>query len=115
MKTIRFVCYAWVVSYRGTWIETHRLTPLARHNASYLIEVRGLKLQYRRLLDHHAGRSYLIEVRGLKLTNSHLLYKTTRVVSYRGTWIETNIEHQDIQYAKVVSYRGTWIETTRPK
>ena len=33
------------------------------------------------------------------------------VVPYIGTWIETNIEHQDIQYAKVVPYIGTWIET----
>ena len=92
-----------------------------------------MKLQYRRLLDHHAGRSYLIEVRGLKLTNSHLLYKTTRVVSYRGTWIETDVVYRNPNNAqsylievrglkllrtktksrteKVVSYRGTWIET----
>ena len=33
------------------------------------------------------------------------------VVSYRGTWIETQTALNRLQAAFVVSYRGTWIET----
>ena len=55
---------------------------------SYLIEVRGLKP------DETANKlieegSYLIEVRGLKLVCGELNNWGYKVVSYRGTWVET--------------------------
>ena len=55
--------------------------------------------------------SYLIEVRGLKLQRLKWLVCVLLVVSYRGTWIETHLYTEQKNGETVVSYRGTWIET----
>ena len=99
-----------VVSYRGTWIETHNLS-----KALYIINV--------------------VSYRGtwIETPTAQMARLRTAVVSYRGTWIETLINSPTviaqmsylievrglkllivvkyIYYTLVVSYRGTWIET----
>ncbi len=54
--------------------------------ASYLTEVRGLKLMNDIALEI-AFKSYLTEVRGLKW-NLALISQLRQVVPHRGTWIE---------------------------
>ena len=99
-----------VVSYRGTWIETFYRVPLRTLWKSYLIEVRGLKPLCNDLSSPH-NQSYLIEVRGLKQIEGANLKFDLKVVSYRGTWIETALFRMISTCMNVVSYRGTWIET----
>ena len=77
---------------------------------SYLIEVRGLKLA-RRGCDKDRIASYLIEVRGLKRSTGLYRTMTAKVVSYRGTWVETVLTDIAPERKVVVSYRGTWVET----
>ena len=62
----------------------------AHNMGSYLIEVRGLKLRCR-WQPKVMLPSYLIEVRGLKLGLACTVRRQYRVVSYRGTWVETSI------------------------
>ena len=99
-----------VVSYRGTWIETCLEGWGNAYVMSYLIEVRGLKLEILKAFEF-MEKSYLIEVRGLKLILLVVSYQSFKVVSYRGTWIETIICKPANRLKIVVSYRGTWIET----
>ena len=60
---------------------------------SYLIEVRGLK-QGVTADERNTIKSYLIEVRGLKQDDFVRNIRTYGVVSYRGTWVETQVVNE---------------------
>ena len=61
-----------VVPYIGTWIETNPVS-----------------------LSDTQATSYLIQVRGLKLETDKTLGASLQVVPYIGTWIETVKDRQD--------------------
>ena len=83
-----------VVPYIGTWIETNPVSLSDTQATSYLIQVRGLKLETDKTLGANA-MSYLIQVRGLKLDSDNSSVISLQVVPYIGTWIETVKDRQD--------------------
>ena len=83
-----------VVPYIGTWIETIVAGEDDPEKWSYLIQVRGLKLETDKTLGANA-MSYLIQVRGLKLDSDNSSVISLQVVPYIGTWIETVKDRQD--------------------
>ena len=124
-----------VVPYIGTWIETARWSKKKALPSSYLIQVRGLKLDgectvfslflsyliqvrglkhiagYRTLLYHP---SYLIQVRGLKRQAAEMPTGdiTSYLIQVRG--LKPSFCRYSTLCFYVVPYIGTWIETIRP-
>ena len=55
----------------------------------------------------------IVSYRGTWIETQYTLTQSTanNIVSYRGTWIETDRMQTLGSRSKIVSYRGTWIET----
>ena len=58
-----------------------------------------------------AASSYLIEVRGLKQKMTLVYGVATKVVPYRGAWIETSSMQRYSHSHTVASFADAWIET----
>ena len=81
--------YRWnVASFTDAWIETSITWHLEKAILSHLLQMRGLKLKFKRFFGVKAG-SHLLQMRGLKLCGWCFIWIWFRVASFTDAWIET--------------------------